>query len=251
MTQSRKHIQLFSGGLDSYILWHLLDRPEAVYVRYGHKYEQKELDTIGALQDIEPDLRVTILVGPRIGSMEEPDGHVPHRNLLLVSTAVAMLDPEIVYLGALRGEASRDKSHRFLRKATRLLSFSEKPVKVLSPSKRFTKTSLVAKFKKQFPEKIERLSMTRSCYADTDLPCGQCVACYKRWVAMTNNGIDEPYQISPAFGVERSLPALLPYMWRMPIREWPAVIQNTLDAVRAMRRSKVPYQLKRNSGDGA
>ena len=251
MAQSRRRIQLFSGGLDSYILWYLLDKPEAVYVRYGHKYQHRELDTITALQALEPDLRVTLLDGPQIGELEQADGHIPHRNLLLVTTAVASLNPGIVYLGALRGEASLDKSHRFLRRTSRLLSFSEQPVKVRSPSKRYTKTQLVARFIERFPGKVERLAVTRSCYADTALPCGRCVACYKRWVAMTNNGIEEVYQTSPGYGVERSLPALLPYLWRMPLREWPAVIQNTLDAVRAMRKSKVPYQLKRNSGDGA
>lgn len=251
MAQSRRRIQLFSGGLDSYMLWHLLDKPDAVYVRYGHKYQNRELDTIAALQEFEPDLRVTLIDGPRIGALEQADGHIPHRNLLLVTTAVASLNPEIVYLGALRGEASLDKSYRFLRRTSRLLSFSEQPVKVRSPSKRYTKTQLVAKFIKTYPDKVDRLAVTRSCYADTTMPCGRCVACYKRWVAMTNNGIEEAYQTSPAFGVERSLPALLPYLWRMPLREWPAVIQNTLDAVRAMRKSKVPYQFKRSSGDGA
>ena len=242
--QNRQRILLFSGGLDSYILWHLLDRPDPVYVRYGHKYQERELDTIAALQEIEPKLQVAFLDGPGIGSLEQPDGHIPHRNLLLVTTAAANMDPAIIYLGALRGEASRDKSYRFLRRTTRLLSLCEHPVKVLSPSKRYTKTQLVALFARQFPEKLERLSVTRSCYADTGLPCGRCVACFKRWVAMTNNGIEEAYEVSPGFGVERSVSGLLPYMLRMPVREWPAVLQNTLDAVRAMRGSKVPLRFK-------
>ena len=110
MTPSRRRIQLFSGGLDSYILWHLLDKPEAVYVRYRHKYQNRELDTITALQALDPDLRVTQSDGPQIGELERADGHIPHRNLLLVATAVACLNSEIVYQGALRGEASLDKT---------------------------------------------------------------------------------------------------------------------------------------------
>lgn len=250
-TLRRRRIQLFSGGLDSYILWHLLDKPEAVYVCYGHKYQHRELDTISALQKIEPELSVTVLDGPQVGSLERSDGHIPHRNLLLVTTAVATLDPEIVYIGALRGEASRDKSYRFLRRTTRLLSFGEQPVKVLSPSKRYTKTQLVKKFLKQFPNKVEQLAVTRSCYADSEIPCGRCVACFKRWVAMTNNDIEERYQVSPAFGVERSVTGLLPYMLRMPVSEWLAILQNTFDAIRAMHKSGVPYRVKRSSGDGA
>ena len=251
MKQDRKRIQLFSGGLDSYILWHLLEKPHAVYVRYGHKYQQKELETIEALQQIEPDLHVTFLDGPQIGAMEQEDGHIPHRNLLLVTTAAALLNPDIIYLGALKGEASRDKSYRFLRRTTRLLSFCEQSVKVLSPSKRYTKTQLVKKFIKQFPHKVEKLATTRSCYADTELPCGRCVACYKRWVAMTNNGIEEDYMVSPAFAVERSVTGLLPYVWRMPAREWYAVLRNTFDAIRAMHKAGVPYRMKHNTKDDA
>ena len=251
MKHQRKRIQLFSGGLDSYMLWHLLDKPQAVYIRYGHKYQERELDTIAALQAVEPELQITILDGPQVGVTEKSDGHIPHRNLLLVTTAAAMLNPEVIYLGALRGEASRDKSYRFLRRTTRLLSSCEQPVRVLSPSKRYTKTRLVRKFIKQYPDKVKHLAITRSCYADTELPCGRCVACYKRWVAMINNGIEEKYQVSPAFAVERSVRGLLPYVWRMPAREWFAVLHNTFDAIRAMHKAGVPYRIKRSSDEGA
>ena len=74
------------------------------------------------------------LDGLQIGHLEGPDGHIPHRNLLSNSTAVAALQPEVVYLGVLRGETSRDKSNRFLRQTNRLLSFCERPMRVLSPS---------------------------------------------------------------------------------------------------------------------
>jgi hypothetical protein len=65
-------IQLFSGGLDSFATWHLLGKPRPVYVRYGHKYEGRELETIRRLERADPSLRVTILDGPQIGELEAP-----------------------------------------------------------------------------------------------------------------------------------------------------------------------------------
>jgi 7-cyano-7-deazaguanine synthase in queuosine biosynthesis len=230
-------IQLFSGGLDSFAMWHLLGKPQPVYVRYGHKYEGRELETIRRLEQADPSLSVTTLDGPQIGGLEAPDGHIPHRNLLLIGTAVAALGPSVVYLGVLRGETSRDKSNRFLRQTSKLLSFCEGPVRVLSPSKRLTKTQLVAQFIRSFPGQVERLRVTRSCYAETELPCGQCVACFRRWVAMSNNGIHEVYEVEPWQAVRWDAGAL-GYLWRSPLAEWPGVLHNNLNAAVAIRRAR-------------
>ena len=243
---TRLHIQLFSGGLDSFAMWHLLGQPEPVYVCYGHKYESRELDTIGRLEQADPSLRVTRLVGPQIGDLEQSDGHIPHRNLLLIGTAVAALQPEVVYLGVLRGETSRDKSSRFLRQTSKLLSFSEQPVSVRSPSKRLTKTQLVARFIRQFPDLEGRLRLTRSCYADSDLPCGRCMACFRRWVAMSNNGIYETYQVEP-WQTVRWEAGMLAYLRRTPLMEWAGVIHNNLDAAAAIWR--VRREAGRQSGE--
>ena len=99
-----ERIQLFSGGLDSFALWHLLGKPRPVYVRYGHKYESLELEAIGRLEQADSSLRVVRLNGPQLGQLERNDGHIPHCNLLLITAAVAALEPEAVFLGALRGE---------------------------------------------------------------------------------------------------------------------------------------------------
>lgn len=96
------------------------------------------------LEGDNPSLRVTILDGPQTGRLEAADGHIPHRNLLLIGTAVAALQTRVVYLGVLRGETSRDKSRRFLRQTRKVLSFCEGPVRAFSPSKRLTKTQLAA-----------------------------------------------------------------------------------------------------------
>lgn len=231
-----RRVQLFSGGLDSFALWHLLEKPRPVYVCYGHKYQNWELKAIGRLEQADPSLQVTVLDGPRIGHLEQPDGRIPHRNLLLITTAAAALQPAVVYLGALRGETSRDKSDHFIRESSRLLSFCEQPVRVLSPSKRWTKTQLVARLIKKFPEQAKNLQKTRSCYAASDLPCGRCLACLRRWVAMSNNGIHEEYEVAPWGNVGRRRPGVMANLRQSPLLEWPGVIQNNLDALRALRK---------------
>ena len=155
-------VLLFSGGLDSFILWHLLGYPTPVYVTLGHKYEQQELATIERL-----GIDIVRLAGPQVGQLEQADGHIPQRNLLLATTAAAALQPDIIYLGAVRGETSRDKSGRFLGRTSRLLSFCEQPVKVLAPARRWTKTQLVRRYLRRLPDGITYLLATRSCYADS------------------------------------------------------------------------------------
>ena len=129
-----------------------------------------------------------------------------------------------------------------MRRASKLLSFTEQPVKIIGPVKRMTKSQLVASFVKSFPDLAERLHDTRSCYADSDRACGSCTACFRRWVAMSNNGIHEDYEVDPWRAVRQDW-GLLAYLWRAPLAEWPGVIFNNLDALRAIRRMKhVPNQ---------
>lgn len=228
-------IQLFSGGVDSFALWHLLGQPAPVYVRLGHKYEAAELQTIERLQQSVPALRVRVVDGPQVGKTEQRDGHIPHRNLLLVTTVAALYQPDVVYLGALRGETSRDKSRHFLGQATRLLSFAEHaPLRVEAPARGWTKTQLVRRFLRDFPQQVEALGVTRSCYAASDLPCGRCMACFRRWVAMSNNGIQEEYETNPWENVRVDVG----YLWRSPLPEWMGIVHNQLDAAIAIRRAK-------------
>ena len=77
---------------------------------FRSRYEGREFEPIGHLEGIDATLCVTVLDGLQIGHLEGPDGHIPNRNLLLIGTAVAALQPSVVYLGVLRGETSRDKS---------------------------------------------------------------------------------------------------------------------------------------------
>lgn len=226
-------VLLFSGGLDSYILWHLLGFPTAVYVKLGHKYQAQELETLSNLRATHAGaLTIYTLDGPQIGRTEEADGHIPHRNLHLMTTVSSWLHPKRIYYGALLGETSRDKTGKFIRMTGRLLSYDEgMRVRIVAPARRWTKTGLVRRYLKRMNGDDRLLHQTRSCYEPGEVACGKCVACFRRWVAFANNGIYADWQHAP-WEMEYRIESR--YLLQNPIREWPGILANQLDALRAL-----------------
>ncbi len=214
---------LFSGGLDSVMAWYLLDKPRAVYVMLGHKYQEQELRTIREL-----GIPVEVIPGPGVGRLEARDGHIPHRNLLLIST-VAAYGYDHIAIGALAGEASPDKQPRFYRALEKALGVSEpgQGVTIEAPLQRWTKSEALRETLLQHPEARLSLEMSRSCYGEGDEPCLKCQACFRRWVALTLNGM-------PA-GPQPEVPAgSLSLVLRAGVRSWPAILRNNLDALKAV-----------------
>ena len=245
---------LMSSGLDSFIAWRLLDEPKAVYYAIGHPYEQIELvslkriyqnllDTYGKTLDLE------VLERLQLGDLQMADGHIPYRNLFFA--VLAALDADTIYIGALAGETSRDKSWYFLSAVSKLLSYTEShPIKFSAPFKRYTKTQLVAEYLKKYPTEKDRdmLGLTRSCYSGYAMPegvqgCGRCMACFRRWVAMENNGIYEKYLEDPStWSVVQTNKTAMKDWWKYIAntdpREYIGLIRNNVDAWKALRLSR-------------
>jgi len=228
-------VLLFSGGLDSLIYWHLLDKPPCIYVCLGHRYEGLELETIASLKTTCPDLEVNVIKHRlHLGDIEREDAYIPLRNLLLVEAA--SLEPSVnnIYLGALAGESSRDKSGRFFRDTKKLLSFlHRRPVGVFAPFRHLTKTQLVALYL-QRGYLSELLKKTVSCYRQDGF-CGECRSCFRRWVAMSNNGLIESYRHNPQQFLVGNWKSWFSGLLKIALTEWPAVLRNNHDAWRAMR----------------
>ncbi len=231
-------VLLFSGGLDSFILWHLLDKPATLYCLLGHRYEKREYGTIQRLAAFCPELEPRFTARIRCGSLEDTaTGHIPFRNLAL-TIAAAWEGYSTIILGALAGETSRDKSRRFARDAARLLSYLEEPsLTIALPARGLTKRELVRLFLRRFPEKRDLLRMTSSCYhvADDDqhyAGCGACIACFRRWVAMSLNGIEEAYLNDPAAFPLGTVQTWGRDLWRSGERA--SVIRSNAEAVAAL-----------------
>jgi hypothetical protein len=211
-----------------------LGHPPTLYVPLGHKYEASERAAIARLESRCPELSVAFGPTVAIGQYEQPDGYIPYRNLVLAVMG-ATPDADRVYLGAVRGESCRDKSGRFLRDLSRLLTYLRgRKVSVLAPFRHLTKAQLVAKYLRSWPP--DRLYDTVSCY-DPEGFCGRCRSCWRRWIAMKANGLHEEYR-EPVEEFDLGEPQdLLSTFLRMPIREWGNVLANNWEAWRILRSS--------------
>lgn len=225
-----RRIMLYSGGADSMALWYMMGKPDGVYVCIGAPYEDAELAAIAQQRDSMPGLHVTIVEGPRIGSLEKVGGRIPLRNALLIATAYAYTEANEIIVGFLKGEVSSDKSQDFVTAMSKLVSVSERvPFRVYAPALDMTKTDLLAWLRRTHADAPLHLAV--SCYAgDGKGACGACQACFRGDVARYLSGWSDklPTMPSQRAGIWKSL--------RMAgVKRWPEVIMNNYDAWRALR----------------
>lgn len=233
-------VQLFTGGLDSVMLWRFLQHKRKparlVYVvQPGSPYAGAEQATMRVLETIEPALAVETLQGAEWPD-PEPDGHVMHRNLGLIVQVAANTAGECIYLGGVRGESSPDKARCFLRAASCALSTSENhPIKVSCPLRRHTKAWHLQAHIRLHPDDYPLIASTRSCYSPEGR-CGECVACFRRWVAFTLAGLPpEDHRTPPWEHPYHDGRTAWRYMTGTSPFEWPGMLDNHRDAVRALR----------------
>ena len=184
-----KKVLLYSGGLDSYIGAKVLGSDwDLAYFDIEHKYAKKEIETMTSLSlpfDIHSSLSL------KEQWIEHESGFIPQRNPLLISLAQAIYDADEIALCAVAGELSADKHSRFFTLMSNLLSYTaNKPVRVFSPFQKNTKSQIVKKYL-ELGNSLEPLLNTRSCYSPDIDNCGQCQACFRRWVAFENNNLND------------------------------------------------------------
>lgn len=249
-----KEILLMSSGMDSFMTWRLLKRPDALYCAIGHAYEERERTELARLrvscERAGLPLALTTTTRVFLGDRERSDGHVPLRNLFFAACAAIQNEKvDTIYLGALRGESSQDKSGRFFRRASVLLSqLCHRRIRVVAPFRHLTKTQLVQKYLEtyRFEQDIQLLLQTYSCYNSDRVPdgykgCGECMACFRRWVAMTNNGLHEKYVKPPQHWHVIHASQYGDWykaMVKSGVTEWPGIIQNNVEAARALIRGR-------------
>lgn len=197
---------LLSGGLDSVIAYymseHLGNDTTAISVDVGQPYLHKERASLASLNipHTEVSANLISLLPPR----EDGDWIIPGRNLLLV--LLASMKSPVVWLSALSTEMhpyarERDKSVAFYQKATELLTYvmncEHESVKVMSPFEKLSKSQMVYLALEILDIPKETLLATSSCYDGEDKSCGMCGTCFKRWIALANNGLSESYSNDP------------------------------------------------------
>lgn len=171
--------------------YHYLNKPKTIYFDLGHRYVGNEVEVVRKL------LPNTIIeTGINLSKWEARDANIPMRNLFL-ATYASLYDPEVV-LVVQKGEMDiPDRSPTFFNMMTRDISFlTGKNCVVSTPFFSMTKTQIVGWYIKE-GYNVRKLLETRSCYGTKEVSCGECSACFRRWVALTNNGISEVYAKDP------------------------------------------------------
>jgi 7-cyano-7-deazaguanine synthase len=181
-------ILLFSGGIDSFVAYHYLGRPQTVYFDLGTPYTQKEIKVI---QELIPETIIdnSLNLGSRqIGEK----AYVPFRNLYLAMLAVKY-DDTIVIAGVKDDDVS-DKNEPIFEKFSELLSELEgREINVISPFWGMTKEDVVEWYLENHPND-DLLLKTVSCYSKEDTNyCGMCPSCLRKYFALRANNIDIPF----------------------------------------------------------
>jgi 7-cyano-7-deazaguanine synthase in queuosine biosynthesis len=224
-----ERVLLYSGGMDSHAAWMLTGSCwPCVYVCHGAPAEVRELETLEVLGAL-PGMVLHVVRGPDLHRLVASDGHIAHRNLLLLACAAsAFPHASVLGYGAVAGEASPDKTPAFMRATSKALTRSEnRRVRVVAPLGRMTKAQAYAAAL-ALPGGAAQLAATWSCY-DPSGPCNECQACYRRELARWRAG---QRQRPPALPVLTDGPVA--NLRRAPLRHWPAMTRANVDSVRAL-----------------
>lgn len=192
---------MFSGGLDSMIMYHFAIAqglsPVCLYVDLGHPYAHKEKTAMARNSEWMPEVEIIELSSLyHLIEKRMSNQIIPSRNVLLAVIG-GMFSPR-VWLGALDGEQlgkEHDKSPRFFEDTTKLLSFTneffQKETSIEAPFGKMSKSETL-RWALEYGIPLDELLATSSCYDGSDGKCGMCLTCVKRRLAFLANGIEEP-----------------------------------------------------------
>jgi 7-cyano-7-deazaguanine synthase len=208
---SRQVAILLSGGVDSYVAY-LMAKSKGldfalIFVDYNQPYRDKELIAIDKLIKPEDHDRLIMvradLVSDKLDNVPTVQKQeVYGRNLLLAFYGAQVASR--VWLSALATEinptAVRDKHPEFRQMCSALLTFIFKSKRLVTevefPLEDYTKTQAIA-LGLQLGATPDDFRNTVSCYDGVEQNCGICSTCAKRYIAFSNNGIDEKYRSDP------------------------------------------------------
>jgi 7-cyano-7-deazaguanine synthase len=195
-TTSPREILLCGGGIDSFVAWHYLGKPQALYFDLGDRNRDQEyraLDTLARRRGI----RLVVSRELDLGSWELPDGVIPLLELHLAVLACHRADT--VWCVAVKGNRGAGKSSPAFERLSKLISeIAGRDIRIDSPFRDMTKTEVVRWYVAQSLP-VDDLTSTHSCMTPrgTPLHCGRCLGCVRRWVALANNGIEAKFAENP------------------------------------------------------
>lgn len=210
-----KNVLLYSGGLDSFIGYWFLKKeygldPVLLYVDLGHRYAKQELTAIRTTLPYMNPREFIIDNSLNLSAFEQDDAFIPNRNAFLAQ--IGALYGYNIWLITQKGETNiPDRSKEFYEMMSQQLTYlsGDSLVNLDTPFWDMNKTDMVNWYVDEGLD-IQALKYTHSCYhpvkktvgigntaLNLEFPCGCCGACFRRWVSMSLNGIEEQYAVAP------------------------------------------------------
>ena len=184
-----ERVLMYSGGLDSFILKHLYDfeDEECLFINIGTDENQVEENHI---KKYFPKIKV--LQFPLV-RWELSNKIIPFRNSFLALAAAQYA--ECIYFGYTIGDTTRDKDYVFKAQMEGMLNYFagtgdkigiklNKGYEIYMPFKQTTKSELVFQFLETGYNYQDLFEKSVSCYEGSDIPCGKCRSCLRKYVAV-------------------------------------------------------------------
>jgi len=201
--KSFKKILLFSGGVDSVIAYAMLQPDHCFYFDLGVKYNKAELSAVSKMGITKLSIVDTL----KLGDYEEDNANIPMRNLYLLmgatNEAIRWWGNDkgfYIYLTVQKDEMSApDRNTQFFDGAQLFLSkLTNKKIITSLPFQYTDKSEMVRWFLERFPDGKDKLLHSYSCFRGHEKECGDCPACFRKWVAFVNNDImNDVWEESP------------------------------------------------------
>ena len=213
----RKKILLLSGGLDSACSLFLFKPDYAITINIGVDYNLAESFSVKYLSEKYRLLFgnitkfITINNVLNLKRYEKEDNEIPMRNLYLIMVAIneiKLLEPNVeildIVLVVQKDEMDiPDRKIKFFNRAEEILSsLSGININLRLPFLYKDKTDILSEVKNTYGEELARsiYMYSYSCYNLSITECGNCKACFRKWVAGINNDFYyDIYSIKPYY----------------------------------------------------
>lgn len=210
-----KIVVLYSGGLDSLIMlhmartWHPDAEIKCLYYKHGADSESSEI----ARLPNEVEVRHIDWLNDQCRAVSKKDDpfagaiYIPGRNLVFTTLAACQELPDEIWMGTLwdeDNEQATDKNTEFMEDTSELLSYVLSPfidkVKIRFPfvEQKMTK-ELSVSWALRHGISEDDLVSTVSCWHHTDMACGVCKQCFKRYFIFVLNGFQERCKVHPLY----------------------------------------------------
>lgn len=187
-------VLLYSGGLDSFVLNYTINPDKRLMFDLGTEESMKEVEMA-----LNSPFEVEVVEGIDLEQFSLDNDIIPHRNTIMALLASNYGNQ--VYLGATKGDTTKDKDFVWAEMTEGMLNYFGKdshkvahddyPYGVIMPFKDMTKTDIVEKYLDMGGHPKELVRWSRSCYnADTShKECGECRSCIRKAIALELNDI--------------------------------------------------------------